>query len=233
MRKINRLLYLIEETYVKENASLLKDGEFVFMKQRVVLALVCGFLSLIAFLLFKIAYWYVFAFVIMIFVYKLPLSLLKSYKSKYQVQVRQSFLIWILQLEALVLSNNISNSIKKSAKFCPSIIKEEVEILAKRVEKEPTNKEHYLKFLKEYQNMDMNEVMLSLYQFNFVKKEDLAYDFALIHSRIDNLKLHEQETQYKIQADNWGLVLMCCPILGMGWSMYFCVQLNEIIFNMI
>lgn len=229
---MKKLCMLLEETYVKENAFLLKD-EVQFMKQRICFALVSGLLTFIVSLCIGKPQLCIMGIIVFMLVYKAPIYMLKKYKDKQQRSVNSAFLIWILQLEALVLSNNISNSIKKSVQYCPDIIKDEVYQLAKKVELEPMNKNHYLSFLKAYQTLDINEVLLSLYQFNFVKKEDLAYDFALIHHRIDKLKLKEQENNYRIQADNWGLVLMSCPILGMSWSMYFCVQLNEIIFNMI
>ncbi len=228
-----KLLYILEERFVKDNTYLLKDSEYNFMKQRIILATACGVLmSAITFFL-NSRYCLVVGMITLCVIYKFPLYLLMKYKKQRQNQVNGAFLIWILQLEALVLSNNISNSIKKSIRYCPGVLQEEVRVLSKKVEKEPTNKNHYLDFAPHYQTMDMNEVMLSLYQFNFAKKEDLAYDFALIHHRIDKLKLYEQETNYRIQSDNWGLILMCCPILGMIWSMFFCIQLNEIIFNMI
>ena len=233
MKIIKKILYAIEEPYVKEHAYLLSISEAKFMMQRILISLFMGggMAGLSYCIGVPMLYYCIPVTIIMIYFY--PINMLKKYKLKRQDEINEAFPIWILQLESLVLSNNISNCVKKSIDVCPKILKEEIQILADKIEVEPINKEHYLSFLEEYKTSNITEVMLALYQFNFVKKEQLAYDFSLIHHRIDKLKMDAQEKKYRIQADIWGLILISLPLLSMVWSMYFCMILSEVIFSAI
>ncbi len=230
---MNAILLQLAEPIVKRYETNLQGGLLMFMKQRIQLTMISMLVVFVIGYIWQGIHAIFFSVAIGCLCYQLPLYTFEKYIKKQQRLINEAFLIWILQLEALVLTSNISNAIKKSVAFCPAILKEEIQELASQVEVNPMHKPYYQKFLQQYETSDIREVMLSLYQFNFVKKEQLVYDFEKIHKRIDDLKLGQQQLNYRIQADNWGLLLMSCPILGMVWSMFFCVQLNEIIFNMI
>lgn len=226
---MKKLLMMIEEDYVKENAFILKTSEFQFMRNRILIALMtCLMISLIYYVK-RDTLLMLMIIVGTVIMYEYPLMQMKQYKKKQQNLINSAFPQWVMQLEVLVMTNTIPLSIQKSYEVCPSILKDEVKKLSQKVMNDPINKDSYLDFLKGYQTTDIIEVMLSLYQYNFSTKENMAYDFQILHKRLDKLKSEARLNTYKEKEFLYGMLLIIEPMIACVWILGMVMQLSNLI----
>lgn len=226
---MNKIILLLEEDYIKENAFVLKKSEYQFMVQRLLLALVSMItIAIMSFLLNNIIYLFISPFVSFI-AYEYPLIAMKNYKKKKQLQINADFPLWVMQLEALVVINTIPNAIKESIDVCPESFKDEVIKLTEKIMIDPVDKKAYLDFLQGYQTSDITEVMLSLHQYNFSTKENMVYDFQILHRRLDSLRTDARKEQYKQKTTFYGFLVMACPFLTTLWILYMIMTLSDLI----
>ncbi|WP_052466187.1 hypothetical protein [Beduini massiliensis] len=129
--------------------------------------------------------------------YKIPYFYIKVKVKQKTEQVSADFPLWLSSLEVLILSNNIPNTLKKSLMTCPNSIKKDLQILVNKIEKDPMNQQSYIEFLSQYKLSDVNELMLDLYQFNYLDKSLMISEFAVLHKRLNAIntsnRQHSQE----------------------------------------
>lgn len=129
--------------------------------------------------------------------YKLPYFYIKVRVKQKTEQVSADFPLWLSSLEVLILSNNIPNTLKKSLVTCPNSFKKDLQVLVDKIEKDPINQRSYTEFLSQYKLSDVNELMLDLYQFNYLDKSLMISEFAVLHKRLNAIntsnRQHSQE----------------------------------------
>ncbi|MEG2792761.1 MAG: hypothetical protein RR909_03165 [Bacilli bacterium] len=226
---MNNLILFFEEDYIKKNNFLLVKSELNFMKQRFLLALMTFLSLLLVSAVIKDLSFIIFIPIGVVGVYMYPLYQLKQYKKNMAKRIENDFPIWLMQLEVLVLTNTIPNAIKKSINVCPNSLKEDIVLLSNKVMVDPTNKSYYLDFIKPYQTSDITEVLLSLYQFNFANKQDLAYDFHVLHNRMDVLKTKARSIAYEEKGFYYGLILLAEPMVACVWILGMVMLLSNLL----
>lgn len=144
-------------------------------------------LSLIAFLiLYKIPYWWI------------------SAKINQQAkQVYNDFPLWVSSLEVLIVSHTIVNTLKMSLSTCPKSIYVDLEKLVAILEENPTDKSCYANFLSRYNFNDVKEMMMDLYQFNFLNKDLMIEEFKHL-----NIRLNKMENVSRSQKQNQQIFLI-------------------------
>lgn len=134
-------------------------------------------------------------------IYKLDYLLLKSVFKQQQKSIKNTFPLWMATLEILIVTNNIPNTLEKSLLSCPKPIKKDLEKLVLKLNRNPVDKEAYASFLAEYNIPEIQEIVLDLYQFNFIEKDNISKEFSALHNRINRIasdSRKERQEQEKI-----------------------------------
>ena len=140
-------------------------------------------------------------------IYKLDYLLLKSVFKQQQKSIKNTFPLWMATLEILIVTNNIPNTLEKSLPSCPKPIKKDLEKLVLKLNRNPVDKEAYASFLAEYNIPEIQEIVLDLYQFNFIEKDNISKEFSALHNRInriasDSRKERQEQEKFFIGAIN-------------------------------
>lgn len=129
--------------------------------------------------------------------YKLDYLLLKNRASAKQNEVKEAFPLWMSMLEVLVVTNNIPNTLKKSYDACPRPIKKDLKNLIAQLERDPIDKVAYSNFLKQYNLPEVSEIVMDLYQFNFLDKNKISTEFSALHNRVNRIKSDTRKARQK------------------------------------
>lgn len=123
---------------------------------------------------------------------------LKSKFNKKKSDVYKSFPLWVSTLEILVMTNTIPNTFKKSIETCPDAFKGELIEFVNKIETDPENKEHYKEFLRKYNIEDVSEIIMDMYAFNRLDKNEIVYEFENLNKRLNeiakNIRKQRQNT---------------------------------------
>jgi len=112
-------------------------------------------------------------------------------------EVYNSFPLWVSTLQILIITNNVTNTFKKSIPTCPKAFKRDLEIFVKQIEYDPDNKEHYKNFLKKYKIDEVSEIIMDMYVFNRMDKNEIVNQFSILNERLNkiqnNIRKRKQE----------------------------------------
>lgn len=201
----------IKKKHNKENEKELKEisGEKSFMKDRIINTIALGFGLLCVMILFFIANLFYFhikiplgvyfiIFVIGTFItFKIGYLRIKKQFNKKRSEVYNSFPLWVSTLQILIISNNVTNTFKKSLPTCPKAFKRDLEKFVEEIEFDPDNKEHYKNFLKRYKIDEINEIIMDMYAFNRMDKNEIVRQFKIVNERLNkiqnNIRTRKQE----------------------------------------
>ena len=196
-------LYRISERNLRRDLEILFIKEDLFFKKRLVSSIIVTLVWVVGYAIIS----YYSEFILMVFIYGLIGAFLLGYKLPYfyiQSKVKQKtkqvaadFPLWLSSLEVLILSNNIPNTLKKSLVTCPISMKKDLEVLVRKLEKDPMNQQSYIDFLAQYQLSDVNELMLDLYQFNYLDKSLMISEFAAMHKRINAMNTSQRQYRHE------------------------------------
>lgn len=186
---LNSLIFLLEnETTSSYVEKRLKKALFIFLS---LAGFVCavGLINFILNLHLKINYpLFIIASVLISYgIYKIDYFMIKSVFKAQQKSIKDSFPLWMSTLEVLIVTNNIPNTLKKSLPSCPKPIVKDLEKFIAKLEINPIDKEAYKDFLSEYNIPEIQEIVLDLYQFNFVDKNNISTEFAALHKRLNRI----------------------------------------------
>lgn len=218
-------LYRLSEGNLKDYMKVVDLDISQFLKWRLVLCILlsaswcvlCGVFKEQYPILSSVFLYGLFCFLLLGF--KIPYFYLKMMVKKKTQQVFTDFPLWLSSLEVLILSNNIPNTLKKSFMTCPVSIKKDLQILIGKIEQDPMNQQNYIDFLSQYKLADINELMLDLYQFNYLDKSLMISEFAVLHKRLNALnssnrkRLHEQSLFFIGAINSIPLFLLSIYIL--------------------
>lgn len=215
---LNNFVFMLKgetaESYVQKRMQLALSGFAVMMLALVIMTAVNILFKLrlaINYPLFLIA-----SVALTYIVYKLDYIMLKNAFKKKQVAVKDAFPLWMSMLEILIVTNNIPNTLKKSIVSCPEVLKEDLEVFVKKLEINPIDKEAYVSFLSEFNIPEIQEIVLDLYQFNFVEKNNISAEFSALHKRLNRLKSDTRKRRQSSEIFMIGTLnsvpLMCLAI---------------------
>ena len=112
---------------------------------------------------------------------------LKSKFNKKKEDVYKAFPLWVSTLEILVMTNTITNTFKKSIATCPDAFKAELIEFVNKIELDPANKEYYKEFLRKYKIEDVSEIIMDMYAFNNLDKNEIVYEFEHLNKRLNKI----------------------------------------------
>ena len=158
---IDKIAMISQEENLKQYSWLLPNNDVLgFMKKRIKTTCLVAFISTL--LSFGILYLNkmfskmniqpnLFGFIIIalsFFAFKKDYLKLKNVFNKKRNDVYSAFPLWVSTLQILVMSNNITNTFKKSIPTCPACFRNDLEEFVEKIEFDPENKEYYKSFLR-------------------------------------------------------------------------------------
>lgn len=118
-----------------------------------------------------------FALISVLFVFMLKKEYLQfqSIRKKQINQIKFQFPVWLRQLQILLQTNTVVQSMRISLDTAPQLIRHDLEILIAAIEEDALNLNPYVQFLRQYHLAEVERAMKLLYRYNTVGKED-AYN---------------------------------------------------------
>lgn len=139
-------------------------------------------------------------------------------------EVYNSFPLWVSTLQILIITNNVTNTFKKSIPTCPKAFKRDLEIFVKQIEYDPDNKEHYKNFLKKYKIDEVSEIIMDMYVFNRMDKNEIVNQFSILNERLNKIqnnirKRKQEQALFFISAMN-SIPLLTASVYVLMISMF-------------
>lgn len=207
---IDKIAMISQEENLKQYSWLLPNNDVLgFMKKRIKTTCLVAVISTL--LSFGILYLnkmfskmnippILFGFIIIalsFFAFKKDYLKLKNVFNKKRNDVYSAFPLWVSTLQILVMSNNITNTFKKSIPTCPACFRNDLEEFVKKIEFDPENKEYYKSFLRRYGIEEIQEIIMDMYAFNKMDKKEIVHQFKNVNKRLNkiqnNIRTRRQE----------------------------------------
>lgn len=211
-RKLSRLLaYYFKEDDLENLSWLVPDGDVDrFVLRRINKFIIAALImSLISVALIAMNYFLHIWFDLPVFVYIIAAAVVSylAFKSDYlkikntfkkkKKDVYNSFPLWVSTLQILIMTNNITNTFKKSIPTCPDCFRHDLEVFVSKIEFDPENKEYYKSFLKKYGIEEIQEIIMDMYAFNKMDKKEIIHQFTTVNERLNkiqaNIRTRRQE----------------------------------------
>lgn len=205
----NKIISFLQEETLSKYRWLLPDGDLnAFMNKRLrktmIYSIILLFINLMFFFIsyfLDISISYIpeilLSIVIIIILYKKEYWAIKMTFKRRRDDVYKSFPLWVSTLEILVMSNNIPNTFKKSIDTCPISFRDDLIDFVSKIEFDPENKEYYRNFLKRYNIDEVNEIIMDMYSFNKLNKNEIVHEFKNLNERLNkisnNIRVKRQE----------------------------------------
>lgn len=196
---MKKLISILQEDSLIKYQWLLPDGNlYSFMERRLkktfYFILFIGIMNVISFI---IAYFLklnlpvlvmcIITISLVLLFYKIDYWKIKMTFQSKRDSVYQSFPLWISTLEILVMTNNIPNTFKKSIATCPTAFKQDLKDFVEKIEFDPENKQHYREFLTKYNIDEVDEIIMDMYSFNKLNKNEIVLEFSHLNERLNKI----------------------------------------------
>ncbi|MEG0408155.1 MAG: hypothetical protein RR623_04710 [Bacilli bacterium] len=160
---------------------------------------------------------------------KIPLAFLKLTHNTKCNEMVTAIPLWINSLYSLIGENNIRNTIELSYQNAPDCLKADLKKFIENIEEDDDNKEIYLNFLSEYEIDGLNEIMLKLFEFRNLSKDNLRYEILNLSKCLGKIEQRRTENRYKNElffVDILGNIMIMVPSL---YVFYLSTLLSSII----
>lgn len=160
----------------------------------------------------------------------------KDYISLKQKRVKQinllkfQFPIWLRQLQMLLQTNTVSQSLKLSYSHAPELIKNDLSRLIQEIDQDALNITPYLNFLKSYRLNEIERAMKLLYRYNTIGKEDAYLQFNRMIQTTTKWLRSERKSHHQNTLTLYEWISMF-PLVGV--TVLFLAIMCEVIINML
>ncbi|MEG0978044.1 MAG: hypothetical protein RSC93_07260 [Erysipelotrichaceae bacterium] len=197
-----------------------------------IMCLVFGLIAIVPIVIITLGINYL-TFVIMIFglygCIKIPYTLLKFMHNAKTNEMVSAIPLWINSLYSLIGENNISNTIKLSYVNAPECMKSDLKKFIEDIERDNNDKETYINFLSEYEIDGLNEIMLKLFEFRNLSKDNLRYEILNLSKSLGKIEKKRMDNRCKNElffVDILGNVMIMIPSL---YVFYLSTMLSSLI----
>ena len=220
------IIALIQEDDLSE---LIYDNIDDFMKKRIHKSRPI-LLLLVFWEYFDLSILYLFIILcLFIFFLKKDYLTLKQNKKKNSNLLKFQFPIWLRQIQILLQTNTVSQSLKLSLQHAPELIKKDLELLIYEIDADALNITPYLNFLKGYRLSEIERAMKLLYRYNTVGKEDAYLQFNRMIQTTTKWLRSEREEHHQ---NSLALYEWCSMIPLIGVTILFLAIMCDVIINM-
>lgn len=159
----------------------------------------------------------------------------KDYIKLQRIQTKKSnlmkfqFPIWLRQLQILLQTNTVSQSLTLSLKHAPLLIQDDLKKLIEEINKDAIDITPYLNFLKNYRLTEIERAMKLLYRYNMIGKEDSYLQFNRMIQTTTKWLRTERKNHHKdsLAIYEWFSMI---PLIGV--TFLFLAIMCEVIMNM-
>ena len=177
-------------------------------------------------------YSFLYLFVILgLFLFMLKKDELKAKNqiTKEKNLLKFQFPIWLRQLQILLQTNTVSQSLQLSYEYAPNLIKKELKQFIQEIENDALNISPYLNFLKFYRLNEIERAMKLLYRYNTVGKDDAYIQFNRMIQTTTKWLRNERTEHHKNSLALYEWISMV-PLVGV--TVLFIAIMCEVIINM-
>lgn len=166
---------------------------------------------------------------IYIFLLKKDYWSLKQHVKRKSRLLKFQFPIWLRQLQILLQSNTVSQSLRLSLSHAPALIRHDLKKLIDEIDKDALNITPYLNFLSAYRLSEIERAMKLLYRYNTVGKDDAYLQFNRMIQTTTKWLRSEREEHHKDAMTIYEWFSMI-PLFGV--TLLFLAIMCEVIMNM-
>lgn len=139
-------------------------------------------------------------------------------KRNLKKEITYAFSGWLLDLVLLLQSENVQIALEKSMHLAPGILKQELQTLMERLEKEPEAAEPYHRFLEAFELPQVHSAMTILYSLSIGNSGSADQQISELAGR--NLELLDIAEEQKIRDMGSGMYLLfLAPVLGASFKL--------------
>ena len=220
--------YLIQFINDQEISVFIENSNEVLIKRlrksKVVLIL------LIFWQFFDYSFIYLFViFGLFLFMLKKDDIKIKNQLIKEKNLLKFQFPIWLRQLQILLQTNTVSQSLSLSYEYAPRLIKKELKHFIQEIENDALNISPYLNFLKFYRLNEIERAMKLLYRYNTVGKDDAYVQFNRMIQTTTKWLRNERTEHHRNSLALYEWISMI-PLVGV--TVLFIAIMCEVIINM-
>lgn len=180
----------------------------------------------------KLDYSFTFLFLILlifIFLLKKDYWILKQNVKRKSRLLKFQFPIWLRQLQILLQSNTVAQSLRLSLDHAPTLIQNDLKKLIDEIDKDALNITPYLNFLSAYRLSEIERAMKLLYRYNTVGKDDAYLQFNRMIQTTTKWLRSEREEHHKdaMAIYEWFSMI---PLFGV--TLLFLAIMCEVVMNM-
>lgn len=177
---------------------------------------------------YSIPYLFIVFFLFIFFLKKDYWHLKNQHKKKSNL-LKFQFPIWLRQLQILLQTNTVGQSLNLSYEHAPLLIQEDLKQLIQSIENDAVSISPYLNFLKSYRLCEIERAMKLLYRYNTVGKDDAYMQFNRMIQTTTKWLRNEREVHHKdaLLLYEWFAIV---PLLGV--TVLFLAIMCEVVMNM-
>lgn len=180
----------------------------------------------------KLDYSFTFLFLILlifIFLLKKDYWILKQNVKRKSRLLKFQFPIWLRQLQILLQSNTVAQSLRLSLDHAPTLIQNDLKKLIDEIDQDALNITPYLNFLSAYRLSEIERAMKLLYRYNTVGKDDAYLQFNRMIQTTTKWLRSEREEHHKdaMAIYEWFSMI---PLFGV--TLLFLAIMCEVVMNM-
>lgn len=232
------ILFIFNQTIDPLIASILKEedlDDFIpvnseeFLYKRIRKAKIVLLLLMLWGMMEYSVFYLVLVLVLFFFFLKKDYYAIKKEQKKAANLMKFQFPIWLRQLQILLQTNTVSQSLRLSYEHAPELIQKDLLILIEGIEKDAVNIAPYLNFLKNFRLSEIERTMKYLYRYNTVGKEDAFFQFNRMIQTTTKWLRSERESHHKdvLLIYEW---ISMVPLLGV--TILFIAIMCEVVMNM-
>lgn len=166
-------------------------------------------------------------FILLIYlVYKQPYFKLNRELKKLKEELNLQFSIWLRMMEVLLSYHTVVLAIEKSIASAPHLMKHHLEILVKKLSHDPLNRDIYLSFMSDYEELNIERSMNHLYRYAVLGSQDANLQLSnLIDDNAKELiKVRESLFERRLNFYSWfGLLPMLLVSLSFLGLMFLVI----------
>lgn len=213
------LLIFFQEEDIHRLLRILNQDKDVFLKQRYSL-LLAGIFAAFA-LAFKNQ---ILSLVLVLLAFKYPYWKLKQQVKILSEKVSYEFPIWLRQIQCLLQSNTVVNSIDASIKRSPELMKSYLEDLVIQLNNDPSNYQYYQLFMESYDIWGIQNAMQHLYRYNFVNQNEAYQQLMILNESTTTWLKAGRSKKYKSYIDSH-IYLAFFPMLAVTFLFFVLMAL--------
>lgn len=194
--KRESVLILFEKEDCDRLLRILGRDKAVYLKMSLHLLLFAFILAF--FLAFKNKYLSVF---LILLAFKYPYLKISRDVKILAEKVSYEFPIWLRQIQCLLQSNTVMNSIETSIERAPQLMKTYLEDLVIDLKEDPSNYIFYQQFMSAYSIWGVQNAMQHLYRYNFVSQDEAYQQLMILNVSTTSWLKKSRAKKYKAYTD--------------------------------